>query len=268
MWLLCLSVQAHSAAAWFSRPRNDGGSVPMSLSALAELPVERALPQPLSAKWRMWQQCQRDRQLGQSAQDTAAEVITADVRQPLRRPWRLRRADADDTVQLVDAAVPSGAQPSPRHGSKKRVLMLISDTGGGHRASAQALESMLDGLRPGETDVRIVDVFTEYCPWPYNKFVPGYQVMATHSWMWKYSWHATAITPIMHSTHACVRTVPPRHQPSLPPLGRLAGATALPSLQPIAWLTCASLPCVSLPCGSRQLCHHRNLRAQLRSLPT
>jgi len=60
---------------------------------------------------------------------------------------------------------------------------------------------MLDGLRPGETDVRIVDVFTEYCPWPYNKFVPGYQVMATHSWMWKYSWHATAITPIMHTVN-------------------------------------------------------------------
>ena len=27
---------------------------------------------------------------------------------------------------------------------KKRILMLISDTGGGHRASAQALESMLE----------------------------------------------------------------------------------------------------------------------------
>ena len=86
---------------------------------------------------------------------------------------------------------------------KKRVLMLISDTGGGHRASAQALEAMFDGLRPGEVDVKIVDVWTEYCPWPYNKFVPGYQTMAKNPWMWKYSWYLSAMPPIMKTMNFC-----------------------------------------------------------------
>ena len=73
--------------------------------------------------------------------------------------------------------------------------MLISDAGGGHRASAQAMESMMEQLAPGACDVRIVDVFTDYCPWPFNKFVPGYAVMAKNAWMWKYSWHASNSIP-------------------------------------------------------------------------
>lgn len=75
--------------------------------------------------------------------------------------------------------------------------MLISDTGGGHRASAQAMEAMLDRLRPGGLDVDIVDVFTKYCPWPYNSFVPSYQVMAKNPWMWQATWHLTALAPVM-----------------------------------------------------------------------
>ena len=76
---------------------------------------------------------------------------------------------------------------------KKRILMLISDTGGGHRASAQAMESMMEQLAPGACDVRIVDVFTDYCPWPFNKFVPGYAAMAKNPWMWQSSWHGAHI---------------------------------------------------------------------------
>jgi len=101
----------------------------------------------------------------------------------------------DKPVQLVTTEAKE-APAAARGKSKKRVLMLISDTGGGHRASAQALESMLEAIRPGETEVSIVDVYTDYCPWPFNKFVSGYQVMATHDWMWKYSWYGSAMAPI------------------------------------------------------------------------
>ena len=57
------------------------------------------------------------------------------------------------------------------------------------------MEAMLQQLAPGATDVQIVDIFTEHCPWPYNKFVPGYAWMSKNSWSWKYSWHASAKIP-------------------------------------------------------------------------
>lgn len=70
--------------------------------------------------------------------------------------------------------------------------MLISDTGGGHRASAQAIESMLEKMRPGATDVRVVDVYSDYCPFPYSKFVSGYSAMAKQPFVWKATWYLSA----------------------------------------------------------------------------
>eukprot|EP00171_Calliarthron_tuberculosum_P012179 IDg12179t1 len=42
-----------------------------------------------------------------------------------------------------------------------RVLLLISDTGGGHRASADALSAAFHELYPGRVDTQIVDFWTE-----------------------------------------------------------------------------------------------------------
>jgi len=54
---------------------------------------------------------------------------------------------------------------------KKRILILISDTGGGHRASAQALAGLI-GRQHGESiEVSIVDVWTNYAPYPFNRRV-------------------------------------------------------------------------------------------------
>lgn len=41
--------------------------------------------------------------------------------------------------------------------SSSQVLVLMSDTGGGHRASAIALNDAFDQLYPGQIDTRIVD---------------------------------------------------------------------------------------------------------------
>ena len=56
------------------------------------------------------------------------------------------------------------------------MLILMSDTGGGHRASAQALEAALEELYPGRVAVTMVDIFTEHSRWPYSASVPAYQV--------------------------------------------------------------------------------------------
>ncbi|CAM9873633.1 unnamed protein product, partial [Choristocarpus tenellus] len=54
------------------------------------------------------------------------------------------------------------------------MLILMSDTGGGHRASAQALEAALEEMYPSKLNVTMVDIWTEHSRWPYSHSVPAY----------------------------------------------------------------------------------------------
>lgn len=65
------------------------------------------------------------------------------------------------------------------------VQILMSDTGGGHRASANALRDAFDVLYPGKFECDIVDIYTEYGPfWPFNGYVEGYKLMAKYTFLW------------------------------------------------------------------------------------
>merc|ERR1712194_964051 len=65
------------------------------------------------------------------------------------------------------------------------VQILMSDTGGGHRASANALVDALDYLYPGKFECDIVDIYMKYGPfWPYNDMVRMYKLMAEYPWTW------------------------------------------------------------------------------------
>ncbi|KAA8500037.1 Monogalactosyldiacylglycerol synthase 1, chloroplastic [Porphyridium purpureum] len=68
---------------------------------------------------------------------------------------------------------------------KKRVLILMSDTGGGHRASAQALEAAFRQLFGAEYEVTISDMFVEIAGRPFHKFPQQYSYAANHPWFWK-----------------------------------------------------------------------------------
>jgi 1,2-diacylglycerol 3-beta-galactosyltransferase len=70
-----------------------------------------------------------------------------------------------------------------------RVLILISDTGGGHRASAQALKVAFEELYPGCVDARIVDFWTETVGRPFDKLPEGYAVMARFPQLWRCAWN-------------------------------------------------------------------------------
>eukprot|EP00600_Ochromonadales_sp_CCMP1393_P015312 CAMPEP_0175033728 /NCGR_PEP_ID=MMETSP0005-20121125/22187_1 /TAXON_ID=420556 /ORGANISM="Ochromonas sp., Strain CCMP1393" /LENGTH=415 /DNA_ID=CAMNT_0016294431 /DNA_START=505 /DNA_END=1753 /DNA_ORIENTATION=+ len=61
----------------------------------------------------------------------------------------------------------------------------MSDTGGGHRASAQALDQALQEQHPGKIDVNIMDIWTDHAPFPYNRFVPMYRYLAKHPILWR-----------------------------------------------------------------------------------
>lgn len=70
-----------------------------------------------------------------------------------------------------------------------RILILMSDTGGGHRASAQALQAAFAARYPGRFQVEIVDLWTDYTPWPINRMPRMYSpVVARALWLWKLLW--------------------------------------------------------------------------------
>lgn len=83
----------------------------------------------------------------------------------------------------------------------------MSDTGGGHRASANALRDAFDELYPGQIEVDIVDIFTDYGPfWPINAFVPIYKIMAEYPILWEITFKSGA-TPFGLWFNECVLEV-------------------------------------------------------------
>ncbi|CAN0437675.1 unnamed protein product, partial [Hapterophycus canaliculatus] len=94
--------------------------------------------------------------------------------------------DVDDVLRQSELLL-KGEDEDGSAGNK-RVLILMSDTGGGHRASAQALKAAFDELYPGAVDVDIVDLWTAHAKWPFNKFVSAYQFMAKRPPIWRAFW--------------------------------------------------------------------------------
>ena len=87
---------------------------------------------------------------------------------------------AKPTRVLYDSQTPP---PPPQ--PKATIQILMSDTGGGHRASANALKDAWNKLYPDQIECHIVDIYTEYGPiWPYNDYVRMYKLMAQHPWTW------------------------------------------------------------------------------------
>lgn len=89
----------------------------------------------------------------------------------------------DMSRQLLPSSI--AASPSRR---KLRVLVLSSDTGGGHRASAQALRAALEELYPAAVHVDIVDFWVELAAGPFVNFPKQYTFLAKRPWMWKFSY--------------------------------------------------------------------------------
>jgi len=58
-----------------------------------------------------------------------------------------------------------------------KIVILMSDTGGGHRASAEAIQEALN-IKCGENvNVKLVDVFKDYTPYPFNRFPAWYPIV-------------------------------------------------------------------------------------------
>ncbi|XP_028753981.1 monogalactosyldiacylglycerol synthase 2, chloroplastic [Neltuma alba] len=74
----------------------------------------------------------------------------------------------------------------------KNVLILMSDTGGGHRASAEAIRDAFQLEFGDEYSIFVKDVWKEYTGWPLNDMESQYKFMVKHVQLWNVAFHGTS----------------------------------------------------------------------------
>ena len=67
--------------------------------------------------------------------------------------------------------------------AKVKMLILMPDTSGGHRASRRALEAALEEFFPGGVEVTTVIVLKKHSPWTYSTSMLAYQAGNGRVWM-------------------------------------------------------------------------------------
>jgi len=92
-----------------------------------------------------------------------------------------------------------------------KVLFLSSDTGGGHRASAESLAKQFERLYPGST-YDLLDIWTMDGCLPYRTLVPAYKHLSRHPLQWGALYHISNTRPYemltdFHSTLTCERKI-------------------------------------------------------------
>ncbi|CAA7032965.1 unnamed protein product [Microthlaspi erraticum] len=104
---------------------------------------------------------------------------------------------------LGDEGLPLNGVGSDR---PKKVLILMSDTGGGHRASAEAIKAAFNLEFGDEYEVSITDLWTDHTPWPFNQLPRSYNFLVKHGTLWKMTYYGTAPRVIHQSNFAATST--------------------------------------------------------------
>jgi len=72
-------------------------------------------------------------------------------------------------------------------GDCRKVLILMAESGGGHRASAEALKMAFHERFGDHFQVEIVDLWAKYTPWPLNQVPKTYHFMVSDTpWLWRF----------------------------------------------------------------------------------
>jgi 1,2-diacylglycerol 3-beta-galactosyltransferase len=79
----------------------------------------------------------------------------------------------------------------PTEVKKPRILFLFSDTGGGHRAAAEAIIEALETQYPDQFTWEKVDIFKDYAPRPLNRMPDWYPYMVLAPDLWGASFKVT-----------------------------------------------------------------------------
>lgn len=80
----------------------------------------------------------------------------------------------------------SDPKPSPKH-----VLLLFSETGGGHRSAAEAIIEALEHEYGKSITTEMVDIFKDYAPLPFNRMPDLYPYMVKVPRLWGLGFRAT-----------------------------------------------------------------------------
>lgn len=71
----------------------------------------------------------------------------------------------------------------------KKILILMSNTGGGHRASAEALKAGFNQRFGDQFQVDIVDLLIDHLPRPLSELPKSYSFLVNDAtWLWKLLW--------------------------------------------------------------------------------
>ncbi|KAK7311037.1 hypothetical protein RJT34_08908 [Clitoria ternatea] len=90
--------------------------------------------------------------------------------------------------------------------SPKKVLILMSDTGGGHRASAEAIKAAFYQEFGDDYQVFITDLWSDHTPWPFNQLPRSYSFLVKHGPLWKMTYYGTAPRLVHQSNFAATST--------------------------------------------------------------
>lgn len=76
--------------------------------------------------------------------------------------------------------------------SIRRILIFFSDTGGGHRAAANALRDAFEHTYPNQFEITFVDGFKECAPFPFNHIPATYFPLTAYTpWLWGALFHSS-----------------------------------------------------------------------------
>eukprot|EP00798_Chlamydomonas_sp_ICE-L_P010017 gene10017-7904_t len=79
---------------------------------------------------------------------------------------------------------------APSKPGQKRILIAMSNTGGGHRASAEAIKQAFQEKYGDKYEIYIVDMWKEHTPAPWNSFPDSYSFLVKHSVLWRLSYES------------------------------------------------------------------------------
>lgn len=76
---------------------------------------------------------------------------------------------------------------------KKRILVLMSMTGGGHKASAEAIEAGFKQLYGDKYHFDIVDAWAEHTPAPFNRLPDTYSFLVKNPILWRVAYQTMQV---------------------------------------------------------------------------
>lgn len=146
----------------------------------------------------------------------------------------------------------SGATPpalQARVEAPVHLLFLVADTGGGHRASAEAVAGRLAAAHPGGYATHILDPFTQAAPRVVGRVVGLYSPITRRApWLWGALYHATNSRAAVAALRgSALRLVEPGLREVIATLRPQAVVSFHPLLNHVAWRALRTLPGPRIP---------------------